>query len=35
MTISQIKEIASGRGYSIKATVKASIIEEFLAQQGE
>lgn len=34
MTVSQIKEIAVSRGYTIKKTVKADIIQEFLAQQG-
>lgn len=34
MTIVQIKSLASELGYSITKTLKADIIEEFLAQQG-
>jgi hypothetical protein len=34
MTISQIKELAAERGYSITATLKADIIDQFLIQQG-
>lgn len=34
MTIEQIKVLATERGYTISATVKADIIEEFLAQQA-
>lgn len=34
MTIAQIKSLASELGYSITKTLKADIIEEFLAQQG-
>jgi hypothetical protein len=34
MTIKQIKSLAEERGYSITKTVKADIIEEYLAQQG-
>lgn len=33
MTVSQIKALAAERGYSIKKTVKAEIIEGFVAQQ--
>ena len=33
MTIAQIKELAQGLGYSITKTLKADIIQEFLAQQ--
>lgn len=34
MTISQIEAIALERGYTITATLKADIIQEFLAQQN-
>lgn len=34
MTIAQIRTIADGRGYTIAATLKADIINEFLAQQA-
>lgn len=34
MTIAQIKTIAEGRGYTIANTLKADIINEFLAQQA-
>lgn len=34
MTISQIKSIATERGYSITASVKVEIISEFLKQQN-
>jgi hypothetical protein len=34
MTIAEIKASAAERGYSITKTVKADIIEEYLAQQG-
>lgn len=34
MTVSQIKAIAEERGYSITATLKADIIQEFLTQQN-
>lgn len=34
MTISQIKEMADSLGYTITATKKSDVIEEFLAQQG-
>lgn len=34
MTITEIKALAESLGYSITATKKADIIEEFLAQQG-
>lgn len=34
MTVEQIKAVATGRGYIITKTVKAEIIEEFLAQQN-
>lgn len=33
LTIAQIKELASERGYSITKTLKADIINEFLEQQ--
>lgn len=33
MTIAQIKSLASELGYSITKTIKADIINEFLAQQ--
>ena len=33
MTVAAIKELASDRGYSIKKTLKADIIAEFLSQQ--
>ena len=35
MTITQIKELAEGSGYTITATKKSDIIAEFLAQQDE
>jgi hypothetical protein len=34
MTVVNIKSLASELGYSITATKKADIIEEFLAQQS-
>lgn len=34
MTISEIKTLASELGYTLTATRKADIIDEFLAQQG-
>lgn len=34
MTVDQIKTIASERGYSVKKTTKADVIDEFIAQQG-
>lgn len=34
MTVAQIKSLAGELGYSIKKTVKADIIKEFLNQQG-
>ena len=34
MTVVQIKALASDLGYSIKKTLKADVINEFLAQQG-
>jgi hypothetical protein len=34
LTVSQIKALASGLGYSITKTKKADIISEFLEQQG-
>jgi hypothetical protein len=34
MTIAQIKELATERGYTITATLKADIISQFLEQQG-
>lgn len=34
MTISEIKSLAGGLGYSITATKKADIVEEFLKEQG-
>jgi hypothetical protein len=34
MTIAQIEALAEELGYTITATLKADIIEEFLAQQG-
>lgn len=34
MTISEIKTLAGGLGYSITATKKADIVEEFLKEQG-
>lgn len=33
MTIAEIKSLAADLGYTITATKKADIIEEFLAQQ--
>lgn len=33
MTIAQIKELAGTLGYTIEATKKADIIQEFLSQQ--
>lgn len=33
MTISEIKSLAAEMGYSITATKKADIIEEFITQQ--
>ncbi len=35
MTVNEIKSSAAGLGYSISATRKADIINEFLKQQGE
>lgn len=35
MKVAEIKSLASGLGYGIKAAKKDGIIEEFLAQQGE
>lgn len=34
MTIAQVKALANDLGYTIKATVKADIIAEFLKQQN-
>lgn len=34
MTISEIKSLAGGLGYSIAATKKADIVAEFLKEQG-
>lgn len=34
MTVTEIRALAESLGYSITATKKADIIEEFLAQQG-
>lgn len=34
MTIAQIKALAEEKGYTITATKKADIIEEFLSQEG-
>lgn len=34
MTVEHIKELAAERGYTIKATIKADIIAEFLTQQN-
>lgn len=34
MTVVQIKALASDLGYSITKTLKADVINEFLAQQG-
>lgn len=34
MTIAQIKELAAERGYSITATLKAEIINQFLEAQN-
>lgn len=34
MTIAQIKALAEELGYTITATRKADIIEQFLAEQG-
>nr|DAG23940.1 MAG TPA: RNA polymerase Rpb5-like protein [Caudoviricetes sp.] len=34
MTVNQIKQLASDRGYSLTATNKAGIISEFLSKQG-
>lgn len=34
MTISEIKTLAIGLGYSVTATKKADIVAEFLVQQG-
>lgn len=34
MTVSQIKALAVDLGYSITKTLKADVINEFLAQQG-
>lgn len=34
MTIAEIKSLADEKGYTITATKKAGIIEEFLSQQG-
>lgn len=33
MTISQIRSLADARGYSMKKTLKADLINEFLEQQ--
>lgn len=33
MTIAQIKALAAERGYTITATIKAEIIQQFLTQQ--
>lgn len=33
MTIAQIKSLAADLGYGITATLKADVINEFLAQQ--
>lgn len=33
MTVAEIKELATERGYSIKKTLKSEIIAEFLFQQ--
>ena len=33
MTISEIKSLASGLGYSITKTIKADIINQFLEEQ--
>ena len=33
MTITEIKSLAAERGYSITKTLKADIIQQFLAQQ--
>lgn len=33
MTIAQIKELANSLGYTITATKKAEIIEQFLTEQ--
>jgi len=35
LTIKQIKALADELGYTITATVKAAIIAEFLAAQGD
>lgn len=34
MTVDQIKNLASAKGYTITKTVKAEIIAEVLTQQG-
>ena len=34
MTVNEIKAIAEERGYSITATLKADIIQQFLTQQN-
>lgn len=34
MTISEIKSLANGLGYSIAATKKADVVAEFLKEQG-
>lgn len=34
MTVTEIRALAESLGYSITATKKADIIEEFLTQQG-
>lgn len=35
LTVSKIKDLAQERGYSIKETAKAKIIEEFISQQNQ
>ena len=34
MTVNEIKALATERGYSITATLKAEIIQQFLTQQN-
>jgi hypothetical protein len=34
MTVAQLKQIASDKGYALTATNKAGIISEILTQQG-
>lgn len=34
MTVTQIKALASDRGYSLTKAIKSDIIHEFLEQQG-